>query len=98
MRKKKVNISNKELRDNESARKEDKTLSVTPGTVSSHYATNISYQLLPTLAANIGSFSSGLALGYPAHLIPQISQVTEGCGSLVTICSEGILQSARQQD
>lgn len=31
-------------------------------------------QLLPTLVANIGSFSSGLALGFPAVLFPQLSQ------------------------
>merc|ERR1719420_2063374 len=36
------------------------------------YATNIYCQLLPVLAANIGSLSSGLALGYSAVLLPQI--------------------------
>jgi len=36
------------------------------------YAANIYYQLLPVLAANIGSLSSGLALGYSAVLLPQI--------------------------
>lgn len=33
---------------------------------------NIYSQLLPVLAANIGSLSSGLALGYPAVLLPQL--------------------------
>ena len=34
-----------------------------------------SLQLLPTLAVNLGSFSSGLALGFPAHLLPHLSEV-----------------------
>lgn len=37
------------------------------------YANDIYCQLLPALAANIGTLSSGLALGYSAVLLPQIS-------------------------
>ena len=33
------------------------------------------FQLLPVLAANIGSLSSGLALGYSAVLLPQLRPV-----------------------
>merc|ERR1711994_880463 len=36
------------------------------------YATNVYCQLLPVLAADIGSLSSGLVLGYSAVLLPQI--------------------------
>jgi len=39
---------------------------------SDSYAANIYCQLLPVLAANIGSLSSGLALGYSAVLLPQL--------------------------
>lgn len=38
------------------------------------YASNIYCQLLPVLAANTGSLSSGLALGYSAVLLPQLRQ------------------------
>jgi len=31
-------------------------------------------QLLPTLCVNIGAFSTGLSLGFPAILLPQLSQ------------------------
>eukprot|EP00091_Calanus_sinicus_P011843 TRINITY_DN2672_c0_g1_i2.p1 TRINITY_DN2672_c0_g1~~TRINITY_DN2672_c0_g1_i2.p1 ORF type:complete len:586 (-),score=108.96 TRINITY_DN2672_c0_g1_i2:152-1909(-) len=43
-----------------------------PWTDSDSYAANIYCQLLPVLAANIGSLSSGLALGYSAVLLPQL--------------------------
>jgi len=39
---------------------------------SDSYSANIYCQLLPVLAANIGSLSSGLALGYSAVLLPQL--------------------------
>jgi len=48
------------------------------------YATNIYCQLLPVLAANIGSLSSGLALGYSAVLLPQIRPDEPGLSAQAT--------------
>ena len=46
-----------------------------------HNETNycVFFQLLPVLAANLGSLSSGLALGYSAVLLPQLRPVSKGC-------------------
>ena len=40
-----------------------------------HLLISLYFKLLPVLAANIGSLSSGLALGYSAVLLPQIRSV-----------------------
>ena len=51
-----------------------------------HLTSPPTLQLLPTLAANIGSFSAGLAVGYPGLVQRQLEhQVTlAGSGSLMT--------------
>jgi len=88
MRKKKLNISNNATAATESSKgkefdqnssdgennlKSFKSLSICNSNDQCNGA-QIFSQLLPTLAANIGSFSSGLALGFPAVLFPQLSQ------------------------
>ena len=83
MRKNKFLMNNKESGDKTGERRGDKRLSLAPP----GYNINICYQvvnssdnmmikpptlqLLPTLAANLGSFSAGLAVGFPALLEPR---------------------------
>ena len=83
MRKNKFLMNNKESGDKTGERRGDKRLSLAPP----GYNNNICYQvvnssdnmmikpptlqLLPTLAANLGSFSAGLAVGFPALLEPR---------------------------
>ena len=71
--------------------------------ITPHLITTTTTQLLPTLAANIGSFSAGLAVGFPAVLLRQLDhqldhqldQVTPHVLALAWLCDDTIFFRVR---
>ena len=99
MRKNKFLMNNKETGDKTGETRGDERLSLAPAGYDNNICYQVvirsnnanvlikppTSQLLPTLVANIGSFSAGLAVGFPALLLRQLEHQQEPLSANTTV-------------